>query len=86
MSGNMNNWQPIDTLFEMYDSCNDGNWVSVILGWDCRDGRMQHSAANKFNTLSKEWKEALPYSSGKNHDAYKEPSHWMPLPEPPECT
>ena len=76
-------WWPIERLYADYAGANDENLIQIILGWDGRDHRMPCSQACYFNTLSKEFS-GLPSSIGKNPDAYKTPSHYQMLPEPPQ--
>lgn len=75
-------WQPIDT------APRDGTWVLVCGGiTDDEDSARSHAVAqwsNYLNGGTTDWHWQFAWYDGGYYGRYEDPTHWMPLPPPPE--
>lgn len=79
----MSGWQPIETAPFVVDSATGGKWIKQCLLWfpDEFGGVIVSGQMDADEWLIAEEGRTfhLPFVGG----AYVEPTHWMPLPEPP---
>jgi hypothetical protein len=69
-------WLPIEQYFKDVPS------GRVLLGWDRRNKRMPTMALGYYDFISNEWRHGVT-SIGDTKDAYREPTHYMLLPDDP---
>lgn len=75
-------WQPIETAPK------DGTWV-LLAGGECDgdEGDAQRIVTGQYtdylNGRKTEWHWQFCWYDGGYYGNYEDPTHWMPLPEPP---
>ena len=73
-----NGWQPIETALR------DGSWI-LLAGGRIDDG--WEYGVDKPAVVSGQWADSecwqFAWYDGGYYGEYKDPTHWMPLPDPP---
>lgn len=78
----MTGWQPIET------APRDGRWVLVCGGTPADDFSEKRPAVAQWtddlNGRKTEWHWQFAWYDGGYYGVYESPTHWQPLPPPPE--
>lgn len=80
-------WQPIETAPK------DGRWILVVCGWEDFNGRPSQDWARIVKWVGGIKETNFPWAvmdcegvEGRGSIGKNVPTHWMPLPPPPETT
>jgi hypothetical protein len=75
----VNEWQPIETAPK------DGARIDIWVEWTSKTGVRGKRIPNCYwHRKANAWKTDCYYKDGWCHWRGEKPTHWMPLPEPPE--